>query len=125
MEKQDAAMDSRLPAFICATMSSRSVLLMLLINSIYLNKAPQNSVSTGDQTFAYTARGFHISFAYWLSGSFVECEHDCLSCAHCMGAKLLKIIRKQAIPILNKVKKAFFYVILVSTLTFTFLISYL
>lgn len=28
-------------AFICATMSSRSILLMLLINSIYLNKAPQ------------------------------------------------------------------------------------
>lgn len=34
MEKQDAAMDSRLPAFICATMSSRNVLLMLLISSI-------------------------------------------------------------------------------------------
>ena len=41
MEKQDAAMDSRLPAFICATMSSRSVLLMLLINSIYLKQNPQ------------------------------------------------------------------------------------
>ena len=51
-------------------------------------KESPSSVSTGDQTFAYTARGFLILFAYWLSGSFVECEHDCLSCAHCMGAKL-------------------------------------
>ena len=72
MEKQDAAMDSRLPDFICATMSSRSVLLMLLINSICLNTEPPSSVSTGDQTFAYTARGFHMSFAYWQFGSFVE-----------------------------------------------------
>jgi hypothetical protein len=72
MEKQDAAMDSRLPAFICATMSSRSVLLMLLINSIYLKQDPQ-AVSRQVTKPLYTLReGFHISFAYWLSGPFVE-----------------------------------------------------
>ena len=65
MEKQDAAMDSRLPAFICATMSSRSVLLMLLINSIYLNNAPPGSVSTGDQAL-FTQQGSSIIFCFAL-----------------------------------------------------------
>ena len=33
--------------------------------------------------------------ANWLLGSFAdECNAYCSSCAHCMGAKLLKIIRK-------------------------------
>ena len=74
MEKQDAAMDSRLPAFICATMSSRSVLLMLLINSIYLKQNPQ-AVSRQATKPLHTLRGgFHVSFAYWLSGSFVEMQ---------------------------------------------------
>ena len=56
MEKQDAAMDSRLPAFICATMSSRSVLLMLLINSIYLKQNPQ-AVSRQATKPLHTPRG--------------------------------------------------------------------
>lgn len=72
MEKQDAAMDSRLPAFICATMSSRSVLLMLLINSIYVKQSP-DCVSIGDQAL-FTQRGSSIilCFALWLLVVFIE-----------------------------------------------------
>ena len=117
MEKQDAAMDRRLPAFICATMSSRSVLLMLLINSTYLKQPPQ-AVSRQATKPLYTLReGFHISFAYWLSGSFVEKRARLFVMRTLHERKVTKNIpKKQAIPIfiLNKVKKVFFYVILVS-----------
>ena len=94
MEKQDAAMDSRLPAFICATMSSRSVLLMLLINSIYLNKNPQ-AVSRQATKPLHTQRGDSIyRLPIGSLGHLSKCEHDCLSCAHCMGTKLRNLIRK-------------------------------
>ena len=96
MEKQDAAMDSRLPAFICATMSSRSVLLMLLINSIYLKQNPQ-AVSRQATKPLHTLRGDSIyRLPIGCLGHLSKCEHDCLSCAHCMGAKLIKKLQKIA-----------------------------
>ena len=48
----------------------------------YLMKEPPSCVSTGDQTFAYTARGFHISFAYRHFGSFVEMRTRLFRHAH-------------------------------------------
>ena len=103
-------MDSRLPAFICVTMSSRSVLLMLLINSTYLKQPPQAVSRQATKPLCDTAREFcYYLLAYWLLGSFADkCNADCSSCTHCMDAKLIKKVRKRQDCLLNKVKMPFF-----------------
>ena len=88
MEKQDAAMESRLPAFICATMSSRSVLLMLLINSIYL-KQPPSRVSTGDNLL-HTLRGVLFVVCLLAVWAFVELWTRLIAECTLHGAKIQK-----------------------------------
>ncbi len=95
MEKQDAAIDSRLPAFICATMSSRSVLLMLFINSTYLKKESPSSVSTGDQALFTQRWSPKISFVIIGDSGLCRGEQKAvlLLCAPFVCAKLIKIER--------------------------------
>ena len=52
-------------------------------------------------------------------GHLSKCEHDCLSCTHCMGAKLRDKSEIQAFPILNKVKMTFFVSFLHQNATFS------
>ena len=59
-------MDSRLPGFICSTMSSRSVLLMLLINSIYLKQNFQAVFLLVLKPIFAQQKNFIFCFAYWL-----------------------------------------------------------
>ena len=88
MEKQDAAIDSRLPAFICATMSSRNVLLMLLISSIYLKQNPQ-AVSRQATKPLHTLRGDSIfRLPIGILGHLSKCEHDCFVMRTLHGRKV-------------------------------------
>ena len=63
--------------------------------SFFYNKEPPSSASTGDQTFMQHCEGVLYIFLSLLAiGVFVDANmRHCLLCAHCMGAKLQKIIQ--------------------------------